>query len=243
MIGFILADAQPKPDASMVFLGILEQNQPKALRNPSEYALEDGCLYKTTDYRIGNTFIYHPNSKFLAPFVDKVVVLQGKMDKDLNQIIQKIGQTPENYAQEESMMQIRSDWVGPETGFKIGHSTKAKLKALNFFRCYSLQEYPGWKYRQQQGQISIEFTNLLNQTMQEIQFIGHYESDKGKPSPYYLTQQVSQFRPQQSISLEFAGWIQLGSKIYEFKEIQVMGEAKLAKIELQQPIPIEREEE
>ena len=58
----------------------------------------------------------------------KVVQITGVKDSDLNKIIVKKGKAPADYGKQQSMMQIRSDWVGEETGFNIGRSTFEKLK-------------------------------------------------------------------------------------------------------------------
>ncbi|GMT48619.1 MAG: hypothetical protein IEMM0008_0158 [bacterium] len=92
-------------------LGILVKNKPKGLLNPSEYVLEDGYLYKGADYRINGTNIVLTDKKNIDELAGKVVIIYYAVKKNLNKTLKKKGKAPKDYGRQESMMQIRDEWV------------------------------------------------------------------------------------------------------------------------------------
>ncbi|HCL57700.1 MAG TPA: hypothetical protein DHW82_11935 [Spirochaetia bacterium] len=178
------------------FLAVLQKNYPKEWKNPSEYVLEDGYLYQGVNYSItGGTHVYADASLDLEKYAGKTVLLKGSFQKDLNRILIKGEKVPENYGDEESKMQIRSDWVGEETGFNIGHSTKEKLKQVSYFQITSIEEYQGKISFTQKGKtVLFIFENQLID-ISKAEVIVHYETNGyGKPSPYYETVKIKNLK-------------------------------------------------
>ncbi len=162
-------------------LGVLVKNKPKGLLNPSEYVLEDGYLYKGADYRINGTNIVLTSKKNRKDLVGKVVIIYYDVKKDLNKILKKKGKAPKDYGMQESMMQMREDWVSEETGFNIGHSTRKKLKTINYFKVVKIVHYPGFSVNEKKGSYQVNFRNYLNGPITGLQINAHYEGGTGKP--------------------------------------------------------------
>lgn len=219
LCSIVMMQAQEKINTTMILVGELKANQPKALKNPSEYMLEDGYLYKGADFRVGTLNIYSTQARDLGIWTGKIVMLRGQIKKDLNQILHKAEKAPEDYGQAESMMQLRSDWVAPETGFTIGRSTSQKLKQVSFFEFESIEEYKGFMIKKERDTIQMSFANLLSQPIPILQVTGRYESTKGKPTPHYIEHQFNQLSPQTQIMLEFSNKIAIYNKICQLEEI------------------------
>lgn len=184
-----------------VWIGQLRENVVKDLRNPAEYCLEDGYLYKSTRYRVGSMNLYLDPEQDLSHILGRVVVVYGSMDRDLNKILVKMDKAPENYGDEESMMQIRDDWVAPETGFSIGRSTVEKLKAVEFLRCGCLQKYPGFSIKAQQGKLDLVFKNVFAEDLHHVTLFAHYETIFAKPSPRHEYKEVEVLKTGQTASI------------------------------------------
>lgn len=185
----------PTKTSYSIQLGILTLNRPKSLKNPSEYVLEDGYLYKGADYRINGINILNMSKKDLSDFGGKPVVIYYRLKKDLNNILKKQDKAPEDYGKEESMMQMRSDWVSPETGFNIGRSTKEKLKKINYYEVYDIVPYSGVNISKADKSVNIEIRNDFDVTMTEIKVTGHYEGGRGKPVPKYISEKYKGLNP------------------------------------------------
>ncbi len=167
---------EPQP---IIFLGILHKTYPLALKCPSEYCLEDGYLYQSTNYAIGNVNFYYEFKRDISSLAGKIVVARGRMLRGLNKILTKLGKAPEDYGKEQSMMQIRSDWVREETGFQIGHSTLEKLSQVSYFHAMDIEEYKGFSIKKaDKKNIEASFTNSVDSPM-VFTFEGHYESTMG----------------------------------------------------------------
>ncbi len=162
-------------------LGVLVKNEPKGLLNPSEYVLEDGYLYKGADYRINGTNIVLTDKKNVDKLAGKVVIIYYDVKKDLNKILKKKGKAPKDYGMQESMMQMREDWVSKETGFNIGHSTRKRLKTINYFKVVKIVHYPGFSTNEKKDGYQVNFTNYFNGPIKAFTIIAHYEGGSGKP--------------------------------------------------------------
>ena len=185
-----------KMDSTFIYVGVLGKTYPLAWKNPSEYALEDGYLYKSTDYSLGEMNLL--STQDLSAFVGKIVVVHALLDKDLNKILVKKGKCPEDYGRKENMVQIRNDWVGAETGFDIGRSTRAKLKHVPFLRCCKIELFGGLKIKHntKQKELKIIFRNTFKQPLNGLRMVAHYETMYAKPSPTYKTQPIPALLPQ-----------------------------------------------
>jgi len=168
--------------------------------------LEDGYIYKGVNYSIaGGTHVYADVSLELEKYAGKTVLVKGSFQKDLNRILIKGEKAPEDYGMKESMVQIRSDWVGKETGFNIGHSTKEKLKEVSYFQITSIEEYQGkisFIQKNQRQTAFFIFENRLGD-IQNAEAVIHYEtSGYGKPSPYYETVKIKNLKKGQIFQKE-----------------------------------------
>ncbi|HEO64830.1 MAG TPA: hypothetical protein ENI73_03070 [Spirochaetes bacterium] len=168
-------------------LGILVKNKPKGLLNPSEYVLEDGYLYKGADYRVNGTNIVLTDKKNINNLAGKVVIIYYDIKKDLNKILEKKGKAPKDYGEQESMMQMREDWVSKETGFHIGHSTRKRLKTINYFKVIKIAHYPGFSTHEKKDSYQVNFTNYFNGSITGLEITAHYEGGTGKPSSKHVS--------------------------------------------------------
>ena len=187
----------------VIFVGTLVKNVPLGMKNPSEYCLEDGHIYKGAAYRIGGQNIHSDKKQDLEHLAGKVVIVYGKEVKDLNKILVKGKKAPEDYGRRESMMQIRSDWVTEETGFSIGRSTKEKLKNFSFIHYDKVEEFTGLQIQKNDSTVSVTFHNTLGQDIKDLEITAHYEVVFGKPSPRYTSNQVNYLYTGQSMTLTF----------------------------------------
>ena len=190
-------DSKKARRKKIVIIGKLVKTKPLALKKPSEYALEDDHLYKSTDYYVGNLFIHSRKKRDLSHLEGKVVAVHGYLDKDLNKIIEKIGMAPADYGAQESRMQIRSDWVGEETGFTVGHSTTDKLRDVPFVRYYKIKECRSFRVKKyfENRKIEIVFRNELRKSIANLALVAHYESVFGKPVPMYQDKKIKNLAP------------------------------------------------
>lgn len=188
-------------------IGVLRQNVPKGLLNPSEYVLEDGYLYKGCDYRINGINIVDKTKKDLDKWAGKPVVIYYRQKTDLNQILVKDEKAPEDYGKEESMMQMRSDWVSPETGFQIGRTTKEKLKGISYYEVYDIVPYTGFKIKSDDTMTHLTIVNDFDVPMTDIKVTGHYEGGSGKPMPKYVPNSFKGLNPKAELSLSLKKYI------------------------------------
>lgn len=188
---------KPKARQSITIIGKLRRTKPLTLKKPSEYVLEDEYLYKSTDYYLGNLFLYSRKKRDLSDLEGKVVVVNGYLDKDLNKIIEKISECPEDYGQKESMMQIRDDWVNEETGFSIGRSTTEKLRNVPFLRYYRVKKCKSFRVKKyfENEKVEIVFHNELRKSIADVKLTAHYESVFGKPVPMYQDKKIKNLHP------------------------------------------------
>jgi hypothetical protein len=176
-------------ESELQLLVVLRKNSPKTFKNPSEYKLEDGYLYTGANYSIvGGKHVAVDNKINLGDYTNKIVLISGSYQKDLNSILRKGELAPSDYGQQESMQQLRSDWVGEETGFNIGQSTKAKLKEVSYFQIREIEVYShlSFKKSKQKNTAEFSFTNKLGRDLENITLRLHYETNDGrKPNPVY----------------------------------------------------------
>lgn len=223
------APEEAPPAKQKLFVGVLKRTYPLSFKKPSEYCLEDGYLYKSADYKIGELFLHSDSPQDLTAFEGKIVMAWGQEEQDLTRIIVKKEKAPEDYGREAGMMQIRSDWVGEETGFNIGHSTHEKLKQVPFFRYTQIQEFQGIEVINEETQLQVKFTNTLEKVLTTVEIIGHYEStSRGKPSPYYDTKTHQNVQPKQLIEEIFKASVTIEERRKDFRlhsvEIHAQGE-------------------
>lgn len=194
-------------DKEIKLLVQLKKNEPKALKNPSEYKLEDGYLYTGSDYSyVGGTHVYADKTINLEPFAGKPVLLKGRFKTDLNNILTKGPLAPADYGQKESIQQLRSDWVGEETGFTVGQSTREKLKKVRYFHITEISAYNGITLSKPgtDKKVTLTFKNTLGAEIQKMKIQLHYEVNVGKPHPYYESMVVKNLKAGESVTREIA---------------------------------------
>ena len=101
------------------------------------------------------------------------------------------------------MMQIRSDWVGEETGFEIGYTTKAKLKNKEYFELITIKAFKGVNVDDNKKEVNLSFTNNTGVQIKKMNVVGHYESTRGKPVPYGETKSFTNIKQKQTIKIKF----------------------------------------
>ncbi|WP_372365828.1 hypothetical protein [Candidatus Uabimicrobium sp. HlEnr_7] len=203
LLSITYADEQQQQQQQIVFVGTLVKNEPLGLKNPSEYCLEDGHIYKGAKYRIAGKNIHSSNPQDLSSIYGKTVIVYGKLVKDLNKILTKGEKAPEDYGREQSMMQIRSDWVTEETGFSVGRSTKKRLKRFSYIEYSKVEEFKGLQVEKSDNIITVTLKNTFENDIKDLSIIAHYEVVFGKPSPRYTTNTIDNLYSQQSITITF----------------------------------------
>lgn len=189
-------------------LGVLTKNQPLGLANPSEYALEDGNLWQGAAYRIEGINLVYEGKENISPWAGKLVFFQYSLEPDLNSILTLKGPTPQGYGQEESMMQLRSDWMSEETGFTVGQSTKDKLKTIPWYKVSQMEEVTGFSVKQKEKSHELNYMNPFQESLDEVNIKIHYEGGGGKPSPRYVHQSLGSLMAGEKGTLEFPDTIQ-----------------------------------
>lgn len=214
------------------FIGRLWKNRPLAFKNPSEYCLEDGKLYRSSEHSFMGMFLLAQHEK-LDELAGNIVWAEGHIRPDLTQIISEIGPCPADYGKEESMMQIRSDWVGEETGFRIGHSTREKLAKLSYFSAATLLVYHGVKSDNRDGKVEISFTNTLDIAVANLEITAHYESTKGKPQPGYRSQKFHNILPGQTVKASFPAGYKEDRQNYRYHSYIIEGDGERLTIRIE----------
>jgi len=217
-------------DNDMVYVGLLYQTTKLSYKNPSEYCLDDHMLYKTCDYAFNETYIHaKDNSELKKALNYKSVILKGEIKNDLNNILTKIGDCPEDYGREQNMMQIRMDWLSPEAT-AVGFSTKENLKKVSYFELKSIKEYDGLIFKDLKGESQVTFKNNLNAPIDKLTITGHYEFADGKPYPKYVDRQHTNIKPGREVKESFTNSIKEDQKNFDLWSIEIYGEGKNIKI-------------
>ncbi|NUM36808.1 MAG: hypothetical protein HUU50_19875 [Candidatus Brocadiae bacterium] len=229
----VLCNAQQQEAPKTVyFLGVLERTSPLTWKCPGEYCLEDGYLYKSTEYRLGDENLHSDIQEDISTLVGKMVLIQGIMDSDLNKITKKLDKAPENYGQEQSMVQIRSDWVREETGFHIGHSTKEKLAKVSFIRAKQIKEFHDFSFKKTDKKLEVFFANNFPFAI-PVELVAQYETNMGKPQPKYKYHKAV-VEPGKSISKKFSFGISKEKKSYRLHSIrlEINAQELISKLEI-----------
>ncbi|BBM82751.1 hypothetical protein [Candidatus Uabimicrobium amorphum] len=194
---------KPKPQRHrIIVIGKLVKTKPLTMKKPSEYVLEDDMLYKGADYYVGDLYIHSTKKRDLSDLENRVVMVHGYLEKDLNKVLEVIGECPENYGEQESMQQIRSDWVDDETGYSIGHSSTEALKQVSYVRYYKIQKCKGFRAKKylDSKKVEIIFHNHLRKSISDLKLVAHYESVFGKPVPMYQDKKIASLSPGEKAS-------------------------------------------
>lgn len=194
---------KPKPQRHrIIVIGKLTKTKPLTMKKPSEYVLEDDMLYKSADYYVGNLYIHSTRKRDLSNLENRVVMVHGYLEKDLNKVIEVIGECPDNYGEQESMQQIRSDWVDEETGYSIGRSSTEALKKVSYVRYYKIQKCKGFRAKKylDSKKVEIIFHNQLRKSIPDLKLVAHYESVFGKPVPMYQDKKIASLSPGEKAS-------------------------------------------
>ncbi|MCB9639262.1 MAG: hypothetical protein H6728_08175 [Myxococcales bacterium] len=169
-------------------VGILQKTRHLALKHPAAYCLrDDGRLYRSVAFYVGGLKVHAPDPKAWLPFVGQMVVVEGTLHRDLNKILVAQGACPKDYGRQASMMQIRADWVGRETGFSVGRSSKKRLADVSYLSLRDVKPFSAIKLEKANGTgVSLSFRVSGASRTEKLMISAHYEGGRGKPTPYYI---------------------------------------------------------
>ncbi len=185
-----------KNDKLTDFIGVLKLNKPLTYKNPSELALEDNFIYKTSDYTLSRLYIHSSKDINFRDYEGKTVKIKGFLKKDLNNLIKKKEKAPDNYGKVESLAQMRSDWVSDFTGFEIGKSTKEKLKNINYIEAFEIEEFKAFNIEFNDSESTVTFENIFDFEINNLLIVGHYETRSyGKPQPRFIEENIELINP------------------------------------------------
>ena len=205
------------------YIGRLHKNVPLALKLPSEYCLEDSKLYHVSQYGFMGKFLL-AQSERLDEWFGQVIIAEGEIKQDVTQFMSEIWPFPADYGREQSMMQIRSDWVGEETGFQIGHSTKAKLSQLYYFSARTVLPLACVSMTRRARETAFSFTNATDKLIDELEITAHYESQPGKPSPGFRSQKFTNIAAGQVVTAAFPQKYEEHGKEFLLQSYRIEGE-------------------
>jgi hypothetical protein len=162
-------------------VGNLRQNAPKLVTAPSEYCLDDGKLYQGARARVGelNVFGVEPSTTLIG----KVVIVYGTREPSLLDALTLVGPCDDSYGSDSPEMQMRSDWVSPEGGFR---TTKQKLGRLAWLRASSTEAvimHTVVEDGSEADRVIVELHNPFDAALDSLDAKLHYEGGPGKPMP------------------------------------------------------------
>ena len=163
-------------------VGTATRNQPKGLANPSEYCV-DGRLYQGATYRLGALNLFGP----LPPgdLDGQAIVVHGHIKTGLWSKLAPGEPCAEDYGAAESMMQLRSDWMAPETGFQVGRSTQEILERTAYIAFETLYPLDCGSISADATEAKVTVRNPFTVPLTSLQLVAHYErmGHGGKPMP------------------------------------------------------------
>lgn len=194
----------PHSDPEVYGIGRLVRNVPLGLANPSEYMLEDGFLYRGAVWRINGINVVWQGRGTPEAHAGKLVTFSGVRRTDLTAILKKIGKAPADYGQRESMVQLRSDWMAPETGFSVGRSTRARLQKTEYLIVNEIKPFTGLEVRVGKGTVEVLFRNTLGSPVKELVLTAQYEGVMGKPGTWQDSRRLPELVPDGTARVRFA---------------------------------------
>ena len=172
-------------------VGALIGNRPLGMSNPSEYCLEDGHLWQGSKFRLDDENLF---GVVIDPaLVGKTVIIYGTSKPSLDSMLVKGAACPPGYGDQESAMQMRSDWTSPECGFTIGRSTHEKLRALSYLDAQAVfpVTFIESATSADDGSFTVTVSNPLAAPIEGAEVVSHYEGGRGKPQPRYERQAIT----------------------------------------------------
>lgn len=169
------------PLGTPALVGMLVANEPKLVTSPSEYCLDDGKLYRGAPARIGSVNVM--TSEALDALAGKLVVAYGVLEPSLLDALTAIGTCPAGYGDDSPELQMRSDWVCPEGGFR---TSREKLQKLPWLRASSVRTvtlHQVVSKAEVADQAVVELRNPFDQALDALSAQLHYEGGPGKPMP------------------------------------------------------------
>jgi hypothetical protein len=166
-----------------VFVGWLKRNASEDMMRPSEYCLEDGFLWQGAPFRLGRINVIGLPLDLGEVVFRKPIAVFGKKEASLDAALRKIGDCPEGYGREAEMMQMRSDWIADEGGFRTTHD---KLKQTEFIRAAGFETI---RLHQELGKddrvTRVRLHNPFTEDIAELEVRFHYEGGPTKPMPTF----------------------------------------------------------
>lgn len=172
-----------------VFVGMLSRNASEDMTRPSEYCLEDGGLWQGAPFRLGRVNVIGlPLDLGVVPFKKPVAVF-GKREPSLDAAIRRVGDCPDGYGAEAERMQMRSDWVADEGGFRTTH---AKLAETPFIRATGYEITRVHQVLGKDDRVArVRFYNPFDEDLPELEVRFHYEGGPTKPMPTFVDRKLA----------------------------------------------------
>ncbi len=170
-------------DEHDLFVGLLRRNRPADQIAPSEYCLDDGKLWRGSDYRLGRINVFGVAAGEIQTGGDPVAVYAVRRPS-LDAALVEVGPCPEGYGAEADRIQMRSDWVCDEGGFRTSHEKLATVpyleaSAVEVVRLHRIVDQSDTTTR-------IELHNPFAVALEPIALRLHYEGGPGKPMPTFV---------------------------------------------------------
>jgi hypothetical protein len=189
------------------FVGHLIANEPAHMTSPSQFCLEDGSLYEGAPHRLGRVNVFGLAGAVKPSMLGKTAIVFGERRPSLDAALKKLGPCPEDYGKDWPHIQMRSDWVSDEGGFR---TTREKLRGLSYIQGAAalpvkLHEAPragaagaGARKADSDGasedalpsNTTVFLLNPFNMPIEDLRVRVHYEGGPGKPMPHFEERRV-----------------------------------------------------
>jgi hypothetical protein len=186
------------------FIGHLIQNEPEHMTSPSQFCLEDGSLYEGAPHRLGRVNVFGLAGAVQPSMLGKTAIVFGERRPSLDAALKKLGPCPQDYGKDWPHIQMRSDWVSDEGGFR---TTREKLRGLSYIQGAAvlpvkLHEVVRAGAGEGKGKgdgeaedatpsnTTVFLLNPFNMPIEDLRVRVHYEGGPGKPMPHFEERRV-----------------------------------------------------
>jgi hypothetical protein len=138
-----------------------------------------GTLYRGFDYRLGTTNLHSSTAQTLEKSAAwPLVVVKGKLQKDLTQRIQRLGDC---HYRDIPVMQLRSDWGSPECGSRLMATSMRRLQDLSYIQVRTIQNLPMLRAERYALGLRVTVHNILPFALPSMSLVAHFEDGPGRP--------------------------------------------------------------
>lgn len=190
------------------FVGHLIQNEPEHMTSPSQFCLEDGSLYEGAPHRLGRVNVFGLAGAVKPSMLEKTAIVFGERRPSLDAALKKLGPCPQDYGKNWPYIQMRSDWVSDEGGFR---TTREKLRGLSYIQGAAVLpvklhevvrsdagagggaskgEGDGEAEDATPSNTTVFLLNPFNMPIEDLRVRVHYEGGPGKPMPHFEERRV-----------------------------------------------------